>query len=84
METLVFYREWFPLPKGEFRIMAMLADKGQFRGNLSDLCRYFFVSLQTKNRNNLRNSINALSEKRFITISLSGRTYVLRCVWRKP
>ena len=80
MESLVFYREWFPLPKGEFRIMAMLADMGQFRGNLADLCRYFFVSLQTRNRNTLRSQINALAEKGFITISLSGRTYTLTAV----
>lgn len=74
---LVFYREWFPLPKGEFRIMAMLADKGQFRGNLSDLCRYFFVIPQTAPRDALRNQITALVEKGFITSQLSGRTYTL-------
>lgn len=77
MDSLVFYREWFPLPKGEFRIMAMLADKGQFRGNLSDLCRYFFVSPQTQNRNKLRKQISSLEQKGFITVHLSGRTYTL-------
>ena len=53
-KDLVFYKEWFPLPKGEFRILAMLADKGQFSGNLSDLCRYFFVNPQTRTRNRLQ------------------------------
>lgn len=80
MERLVFYREWFPLPKGEFRIMAMLADKGQFSGNLSDLCRYFFVSPQTQNRNNLRDQISALEQKGFITVQRTGRTYTLTAV----
>ena len=80
MERLVFYREWFLLPKGEFRIMAMLADKGQFRGNLSDLCRYFFVSPQTQNRNNLRDQISALEQKGFISAQLTQRTYTLTAV----
>lgn len=77
MKSLVFYREWFPLPKGEFRIMAMLADKGQFRGSLSALCRYFFVSLQTRNRDTLREEISSLEQKGFITVHLTGRTYTL-------
>ena len=62
-KDLVFYKEWFPLPKGEFRILAMLADKGQFSGNLSDLCRYFFVNPQTATRNRLANQINSLEEQ---------------------
>ena len=80
MERLVFYREWFPLPKGEFRIMAMLADKGQFRGNLSSLCRYFFVSPQTQNRDALREQISSLEKKGFITVQQAGRTYTLTAV----
>lgn len=80
MEHITFYREWFPLPKGEFRILAMLADRGQFRGNLSDLCRYFFVSPQTRNRDALRDQISALEKKGFITVQLAGRTYTLTAV----
>ena len=80
MNKLVFYREWFPLPKGEFRIMALLADKGTFRGNLSDLCNYFFVSPQTRNRNALREQINSLVEHGFITVEHTGRTYTLTAV----
>lgn len=79
-KDLVFYREWFPLPKGEFRIVAMLADKGTFRGNLSDLCRYFFVSPQTQTRNRLANQISALEEKGFITVQRTGRTYTLTAI----
>lgn len=60
--------------------MAMLADKGQFRGNLSDLCRYFFVSPQTQNRNNLRDQISALEQKGFITVQRTGRTFTLTAV----
>ena len=79
-KDLVFYREWFPLPKGEFRILAMLADKGQFNGNLSDLCRYFFVNPQTATRNRLANQINSLEEQGCIKVERKGRTYTLTAI----
>ena len=79
-KDLAFYREWFPLPKGEFRIMAMLADKGQFCGTLSDLCRYFFVSPQTATRNRIANQITALEQKGFITVQHTGRIYTLTAI----
>ena len=50
MENVAFYREWLPLNKKEFRILAMLADfGGEYHGNLTDMCRYFSVSPQHKN-----------------------------------
>lgn len=79
-KDLVFYREWFPLPKREFRILAMLADKGQFNGNLSDLCRYFFVNPQTATRNRLANQINSLEEQGYIKVERKGRTYTLTAI----
>lgn len=79
-KDLVFYREWFPLPKGEFRILAMLADKGQFNGNLSDLCRFFFVNPQTATRNRLANQINSLEEQGYIKVKRKGRTYTLTAI----
>ena len=51
---LTFFREWLPLAKSDFRILAMLAAMGQFKGNLSDLCRYFSLAPQTKNREKLK------------------------------
>ncbi len=80
MEHIIFYREWFPLPKGEFRIMAMLADKGQFRGNLSDLCRYFCVNPLTRNRNKLREAINALVKQGFIKCQQERNTYTMTAI----
>lgn len=79
-KDLVFYREWFPLPKGEFRILALLADKGQFNGNLSDLCRYFFVNPQTATRNRLANQINSLEEQGYIKVKRKGRTHTLTAI----
>lgn len=80
METAVFYLEWLGLDKSLFRILAMLADVGQFRGNLSDLCRYFSLNPQTKTREGLRNAIEELAATGFITCERSGNTYTLRAV----
>ena len=58
---MTFFREWLPLAKSDFRILALLADKGDFDGNLSDLCRCFSLDTQTKNRNKLREAILRLA-----------------------
>ena len=79
-EKIIFYREWFPLDKKEFRIMAMLADKGKFKGNLSDMCRYFSLSLQQKNRKTLQESINKLNNGNWITVERCGNTYNLNAI----
>lgn len=60
--------------------MAMLADKGHFKGNLSDLCRYFFVSPQTKTRRALCEAINALAEQGFINRQQKRNTFTLTVV----
>ncbi len=80
MENITFYREWFPLDKKEFRILAMIADLGEFRGNLSDMCRYLSLDPQTRNRNQLKASIQKLTEENFIEYSQTGNTYVLRVI----
>lgn len=80
METAVFYLEWLGLDKSLFRILAMLADVGQFRGNLSDLCRYFSLNPQTKTRESLRTAIEHLAATGFITCEHSGNTYTLSAI----
>ncbi len=80
MDDIIFYQEWLPLDKKEFRILAMLADKGEFRGNLTDLCRYFSLSQQSSNRRKLRESIDQLANENFIECERSGRTYALKVI----
>ena len=78
MEKITFYREWLPLDKKDFRILAMLADKGKFQGNLSELCRYFSLNPQQRNRNQIRESIRRLKKARMIVSEVKGRMYTLR------
>ena len=67
MENVAFYREWLPLNKKEFRILAMIADfGGEYHGNLTDMCRYFSVSPQHKNREALREAIRRLTDRHYI------------------
>ena len=79
-EKITFYRDWLPLDKKEFRILAMLADKGKFQGNLSDMCRYFSLDPQTRTRNQLRESIQKLLDQGLIVQEISGITYTLRAI----
>ena len=79
---ITFYWEWLPLPKEEFNILTMLADKGgSFSGTLADMCRYFRVNTQnSKNKAPLKKAIKSLTEQKFIQSSLSGYTYKLMLI----
>lgn len=74
------YKEWISLDKKLFRILVMLADLGQFNGTYSDICRYFLVSPQSKNRKQFAESISELEQSGFITVNSSGRTISLSLV----
>ena len=81
MEQAIFYREWLPLPKAEFNILAMLAEQGgSFSGNYSDMCRYLGVTPQNRNRQALRAVIEKLTSNGFITHESQGRTQTLKVV----
>lgn len=82
MEKISFYREWLSLPKEEFNILFMLADKeGSFSGNLSEMCRYFRVDHRnSKNKTPLKNAIESLTLKGFISSEKSGYTYSLKII----
>lgn len=79
-KKVIFYREWLPLPKEQFRILLLLARNGSFSGNLSDLCRYFSLNPQNKTRARIRNAINVLTEKGIIECKREGRKYLLKIV----
>ena len=81
MDTITFYDEWLHLPKQHFRILAMLADVGEFRGNLADICRYLRINPdQKKNREKLRESIEYLTSNGFIACEHKGNTYTLKVI----
>lgn len=80
-EYITFYREWLSLNKRDFRILTMLADTGDFRGNLTALCQYLSLSPGQKKTNAaLRQSIETLTSNGYITSTLTGRTYQLAII----
>lgn len=81
LEKAVFYREWLPLPKAEFNILAMLAEQGgSFSGNYSDMCRYLNVTPQNRNRQALQAALENLTTSGFITHESRGRTQILKVI----
>ena len=77
----IFYREWLPLPKMEFHVLAMIAEQGgSFSGNYSDMCRYLGVTPQDRNRTALRNAIESLVSQGFISRKSHGRTHHLTVI----
>ena len=61
MEKVIFYREWLPLPKAEFNVLAMIAEQGgSFSGNYADMCRYLNISVQDSNRKALQRAVKSL------------------------
>ena len=77
---LTFFAEWLSLPKEQFRILVMLADVGAFRGNLSDLCRYFSVDPQDYHRRRIRAAIEELTRHGYIQSARTGNTYQMALV----
>ena len=77
----IFYREWLPLPKTEFNVLAMIAEQGgSFSGNYSDMCRYLGVTPQNSNRTAQKNAIESLVSKGFISCESRGRTHHLTVI----
>ena len=77
----VFYREWLPLPKAEFNVLAMIAEQGgTFSGNYTDMCRYLGVGPQSRNRTTLKTAIESLVSQGFISCESRGRTHHLTVI----
>lgn len=74
-EKLIFSREWLGLPKGEFKILVMIADKGNNIGNLSDMCEYFDCNAQGATTKRLRKGLNLLNKKGIIKLTRQGNEY---------
>lgn len=81
MEKVIFYREWLPLPKAEFNVLAMIAEQGgSFSGNYADMCRYLNISVQDSNRKALQRAVKSLVSNGFIIHESNGRTQYLEIV----
>lgn len=81
MEEVIFYKEWLPLQKSEFNVLAMIAEQGgSFTGNYSDMCRYLGVTPQNRNRTAQKTAIESLVSHGFISCESRGRTHHLTVI----
>ena len=83
MANATFYFEWLGVDKNQFRILSLLAPNGEFRGNLSDMCRSLNLALQTRNRKSLKSAISTLIEGGYITSEQKGNTISLKTIPQK-
>lgn len=78
MKEITFYWEWLPLPKDQFRLLAMIAASGgRFDGNYTDICNYLSVTPQSRNREKIKASLEVLTSAGYICWEQSGRTHHL-------
>ncbi len=81
VEEITFYSEWLPLPKEQFRLLAMIAaNGGEFVGNYTDICNYLSVTPQSRNKTRIKLSIEALINGEYITCRNNGRTQHLKVI----
>jgi hypothetical protein len=80
MSNAKFYYEWLGVEKNQFRILSLLAPTGEFKGNLTDMCRSLNISPQTRTRNKLKDDIAELAAGGYIMNEQLGRTYTLTAI----
>lgn len=80
MSNATFYLEWLGVDKNQFRILSLLAPTGEFTGNFSDMCRSLNISVQTGNRNKLKEDISELASGGYIANEQNRRTYKLKAI----
>lgn len=76
----IFYKEWLSLPKGQFRLLILLAYSGGFSGNLSELCRRLGLKPQNKTIKAIRKNIEELTKEEMIESVTSGRKHSLKII----
>lgn len=72
---ITFYYEWLSLIKADFKAITLFTEKGGFTGNLTDMCRQASLSVETRNRNSLKISIERLKNQELILVEQTGTTF---------
>ncbi len=78
IEKVSCYKEWLPLEKRQFGILAIIAEQNGFEGNLTDLCQRLSLSNQTKTTRKLKETIEILTEAGFCEYTKTGRKYSIK------
>lgn len=75
------YKEWLGLDKKEFRILILIAlNNNTYKTNLSEICRKFNLSTSSRNKDNIKNALEKLTNENYINSEKSGYTYTLSII----
>ena len=75
-DLITFDIEWLSLPKGEFRMLVMIADIGGDIRCLSNACRYFGVrDDETSTKDRMKEDLQSLVDKGIINLTKIKRRY---------
>lgn len=77
---ITFYYEWLSLIKADFKAITLFTEKGGFTGNLTDMCRQASLSVETRNRNALKVSIERLRIQNLIVVEQENCNYKISIV----
>ena len=78
IEKVSCYKEWLPLDKRQFGILAIVAERKGFSGNLTTLCQLLSLSPQTNNKRKLKEAIEELTKKDFCRCAKNGQKYSIQ------
>jgi hypothetical protein len=74
-------KDWLTVQNYQFKILVMIAVLAEnhlaYRGKLKDMCDFLGVQATTNNRNNIKDAIAALEEKKDILVVKEGQTWTL-------
>ena len=75
-DLITFDIEWLSLPKGDFRMLVMIADIGGDIRCLSNACRYFGVrDDETSTKDRMKEDLQSLVDKGIINLTKIKRRY---------
>lgn len=80
VEKVSCYKEWLPLEKSEFGVLAIIAEQNGFEGNLTDLCRSLSLSPQTQTRHRLKKAIEEITKNGFCECLNSEQKYCIKII----
>ena len=80
-DDISIYYEWLPLEDLQLKILiltSVLAENNlAYRGSLSTMCNWLGISSCSNNNSKIKQSLEALQDKRLINYYKDGRTYVI-------
>lgn len=78
-DTINISSEWMNLEKIELKILVLisLSDNAEYKGNLKSICNWLGVTPCSVNNTRIKEVLNGLQEKGYITYNVTGRTYTI-------